>query len=85
MQLLNAAGTFSGMARRKPAPTDQINFRLKVETIETLERYRDEYPLNPSMTRIVETALAEWFARNPLPDAKSVATPDAKAPGARKR
>lgn len=60
--------TFSGMAKKEPTePTQQINFRLRTATVEKMERYRDAHPLRPTLTQMVEAAMAEWLDAHPVP------------------
>lgn len=63
MTAFNAGVTFLPMARKSKdgAPTDQINFRLKVATIDRMERFRDRHHLHPTLTQIVEAAVNDWL------------------------
>jgi hypothetical protein len=53
---------FMPMARKETAArTEQVNFRLKSATIERMEAYKERHPLHPTMTQIVEAAVAAWL------------------------
>lgn len=63
MSALTAGVFFVPMARKskEAAPTDQINFRLKVATIDRMERFKERHHLHPTLTQIVEAAVNEWL------------------------
>ena len=55
---------FADMAKKKDVsadPTEQINFRLKVRTIERMDRYKAAHELRPTMTQLAETAINFWL------------------------
>jgi hypothetical protein len=74
----------AAMARREPEPAEgtvAINLRLPARVKRLLEEYRRRWPLRPTMTTIIVTALEEWFARNPLPPDKDAGS----GPGPRRQ
>lgn len=69
MPTIAASVSFPVMARKESnaAPTDQINFRLKVSTIERMEAFKERHHLRPALTQIVEAAVREYLdAQEPL-------------------
>jgi hypothetical protein len=66
MSVINAAVSFMPMARKEqPATrTEQVNFRLKSATVERMEAYKERHPLHPTLTQIVEAAVALWLNEN---------------------
>lgn len=62
MSVISSRLPFPLMARKEKAATEQVNFRLKTETVEQMEAYRVRHPLHPTMTQVVEAALAAFFA-----------------------
>lgn len=65
MTALHSGVMLPPMARREAGPkTDQINFRLKVATIERMERYKQRHPLHPTLTSIVEAGVNDWLDRH---------------------
>jgi len=66
MSAISPAVSFPAMPRKEKSPqqTDQINFRLKLATIERMEAYKDRHPLHPTLTQIVEAAVGDWLDRH---------------------
>lgn len=64
------------MARKEAAErTQQINFRLKTATVERMERFKESHPLHPTLTQIVEAAIAEWLGKQPHAPARPADKP----------
>lgn len=65
MTALASAANLCGMARKASigVGTEQVNFRFKTSTVERMDAYCARHPLNPTLTRIAETAMLEWLDR----------------------
>lgn len=66
MAAIPSALGFIAMPRKDTATerTQQVNFRLKTVTVERMERYKDRHPLHPTLTQMVEAAVADWLDKH---------------------
>lgn len=49
---------------RRRVETEQVNFRFAISVIERMAAFKERHPLRPTMTQIVEAAVAEWLDAN---------------------
>lgn len=67
MTVMVSGLSFTPMARKESTErTQQVNFRLKTELVERMERYKDRHPLHPPLTRLVEAAMADWLDKHEI-------------------